>query len=272
MDFRNSKLIVTLAIAFGVIVSMVAYVGFRDAGRDLFGLSRASDSDNDRYPRYDRRYARTSRNATPRDDIRSLRKLRELVESKNRLLKTRTEELRRVSNRRDLLKQDLQELQLQVDRLQRQNEQTMSAYIELSSQVEGGDHRTTTIAREAAGPRTEPSGDGAGLDVELDLIEWQIEQANQRVAELELTALREMVRSSEATQALVATGSAAVPALLDRLADADPDVRQWAANVLGQIGPDASLAVEALLQALNDEIEVVREAARVALDRIENRS
>ena len=110
------------------------------------------------------------------------------------------------------------------------------------------------------------------MGVEIELIQWQIEQANERVAELELTAIRELVRSNEATQTLIATGSAAVPALLDRLADEDPDIRRWAVNVLGQIGPEASLAIEALVEALNDDNEDVREAARIALDRIEDRS
>lgn len=40
----------------------------------------------------------------------------------------------------------------------------------------------------------------------------------------------------------------AVPALLDALADADSDVRAYAANALGQVGPKAQAAVPRLLK------------------------
>ncbi len=268
MDFRNSKLIVTLAILFAVIISTLAYLAFRNAGRDLLERGGMTDLVDQRYPQYDRRYVQASHRDATREEIRTLRKLRDLVHTKDELITTRTEQLREATYELIQLKRDLQALQRRHEALQRETDQTINAFVELSSQVEDDGAQTTPVVREE--PRQED--EVSDLDMEVDLIQWQIEQANLRVAELELTALRELVRSSEATQALVATGAAAVPALLDRLEDDDPDVRQWAADVLGQIGPEASLAEEALLEALNDENADVRDAARIALDLIENRS
>ena len=270
MDFRNSKLIVALAMAFCVIISMIAYLGLRNAGHDLLARSGLTEATVEPYPQYSRRYAEAKHRDETRDAIRSLKKLRELVHAKDRLLQQRIQQLQEVSRQRDLLKQDLWQLQREHDQLRRETDQTMNAFVEFSSQVNDG-NLTSTVARENTATEA-PTTEATNFDVEIELIEWQIEQANQRVADLELTALREIIRSNEATQALIATGAAAVPALLDRLAEEDPEIRRWAADVLGQIGPEASLAVEALLEALNDANEDVRESAKIALDRIENRS
>jgi chromosome segregation ATPase len=272
MDFRSSKLIVLLAIAFSVVISTMAYVGFRNAGGHLRRRSGLSDSADDGRPQYSQRYARASHRDATRAELKSLKKLRELVDAKDRLLQARTEQLRQATNQRDLLKRDLENLKRRHSQLRIETDQNIDAFAELSSQVQEVEHQTAAVAQEEPRlPADQPDGE-ADLDVEINLIQWQIEQANQRVADLEIAALRELVRSTEATLALVATGAAAVPALLDRLADDNPDVRRWAATVLGEIGPEASLAAEALLIALDDENEEVREAARIALERIENRS
>ncbi len=65
---------------------------------------------------------------------------------------------------------------------------------------------------------------------------------------------------------LARLGTPCLPLMLDALADADPRVRQGAAEVLGQVGDPS--AVEGLLEALQDPAEPVRRAAAVALLRI----
>lgn len=66
--------------------------------------------------------------------------------------------------------------------------------------------------------------------------------------------------------ALARLGAPCLPLVLEALADADPRVRQGAAEVLGQVGDPS--AVESLLQALEDPAETVRRTAAVALLRI----
>jgi HEAT repeat protein len=56
-----------------------------------------------------------------------------------------------------------------------------------------------------------------------------------------------------------------VPALIRALKDADVPVRKLAALALGDIGPDAVLAVPALTEACHDRHEAVRHRALIAL-------
>lgn len=74
-----------------------------------------------------------------------------------------------------------------------------------------------------------------------------------------------------AGKALTKIGLASIPELITLLAHKDRYVRLTAADALGNMGPQARDAVPALTQALNDEDELVRQWARVALDRIDNR-
>lgn len=70
----------------------------------------------------------------------------------------------------------------------------------------------------------------------------------------------------DATWALVRIGSAAVPPLIEVLADGNPAMRHNAAHALGKIG-DAG-AVDALVQALSDDDPTVRLKAAFALGQI----
>ncbi len=76
---------------------------------------------------------------------------------------------------------------------------------------------------------------------------------------------------SVASRALISFGSAAVPVLTDALEDRRAYVREWAADVLGSLGSDASDARPALVRALSDQNEFVRLAARRALNTLQNR-
>jgi HEAT repeat protein len=60
-----------------------------------------------------------------------------------------------------------------------------------------------------------------------------------------------------------------VPSLVKTLKeDKDPNMRYWAAESLGRLGPEASEAVPALAEALKDEDKMVRMGAAYALAEI----
>src|SRR5690349_2267363 len=59
-----------------------------------------------------------------------------------------------------------------------------------------------------------------------------------------------------------------VPTLIKSLKDADPNMRYWAAQSLGSLGPEAEEAVPDLLEALTDEQAMVRMGAALALGEI----
>ncbi len=72
-----------------------------------------------------------------------------------------------------------------------------------------------------------------------------------------------------ARAALVRIGPIAIPILLEALRDPDRQVRQAAAEILGAIGPAARSAIPALQEAISDSHSWVREAARLALQKVE---
>ena len=71
-----------------------------------------------------------------------------------------------------------------------------------------------------------------------------------------------------AADSLGRIGTAAVPALVRALSDADPKRRAEAAWLLGRIGPGAKQAVPALVNALSDPLPSVQKAASRALGQI----
>jgi hypothetical protein len=95
--------------------------------------------------------------------------------------------------------------------------------------------------------------------------------ALQLEAEAQIDALVEdkQALESAASQALVEAGAAATPALTEFLSDSRPDVRGWAAFVLGEIGSEAQDAVPELQNLLADPVERVRQQAQTALNRIQ---
>ena len=75
----------------------------------------------------------------------------------------------------------------------------------------------------------------------------------------------------KALRALGRFGARAVPALIEALGeDGSPDVRCFAADVLGRMGPDAHDAVPELVRVFRHDVDpVVRRAAAGALAAIE---
>lgn len=108
------------------------------------------------------------------------------------------------------------------------------------------------------------------LREELGTTDLDIAQLQQQ-AEQEFEALLMDRESFEAvvTETLARIGGDAVPVLVYQLAHPRPDVRTWAATMLGELGPVAKEAIPPLQDALKDRDPAVGTAARSALDRID---
>jgi HEAT repeat protein len=83
-----------------------------------------------------------------------------------------------------------------------------------------------------------------------------------------LPPIRQETLQETAATALARIGPEAIPALVQALRDADPQVRSQAALALARMGPDASPAVPALMEALSDRDENVRRCAARALGQV----
>jgi HEAT repeat protein len=79
---------------------------------------------------------------------------------------------------------------------------------------------------------------------------------------------REWNVADTAADALARIGDAAVPALIEGLADPNPKVRAQSARALARMGPKGHAAVPALILALEDEDPAVRVNAARALGQI----
>ncbi len=68
-----------------------------------------------------------------------------------------------------------------------------------------------------------------------------------------------------ASKALAKIGPAALPALSELLTDDNPNIRYWTVKALGQMGAESKPALPCLVEALQDDNEVVRQAIRIAV-------
>jgi hypothetical protein len=112
---------------------------------------------------------------------------------------------------------------------------------------------------------------------ELDRLKDEVGATDEGITELQLQAETEFdllmaeKRAFEAvvSETFVRLGKDAVPVLVYQLANPRADVRQWAANLLGELGPVARDAIPSLSDSLRDADEAVREAARNSLEKID---
>jgi HEAT repeat protein len=91
--------------------------------------------------------------------------------------------------------------------------------------------------------------------------------ATQQEAKLELDALsaEHETLDAAARSVIERAGAASVPALIDLLTDQSVEIRKWAAQCLGTIGPDAAEAQAPLQDLLSDPEPAVRTAAQRAI-------
>ncbi len=128
----------------------------------------------------------------------------------------------------------------------------------LEAQLNDARRRQSQLASELEALK----GELAEADLEIAILR---DDADREVADLFRS---ELVLQAAAADAIVRTGAAAVPALLELLKAESSDVRRWSARVLGEMGPAAADAVPALNAATNDEDPGVRNAAVRAVVKI----
>lgn len=285
MDVRSSQLIVVTFLVFAAIVSLVAYLGFRHTIRDAarqataWEQSQAESSGQPTGRPGGRQVGSSPRQRDPaHEEARTIKRLRELLDRQTETLRRQIDELHETKSAYAETKAEYEQLRADFERLRQQNDWQLASVVTDILQNPG-----SAIAGTPSTADAEPSAAGAGgngptladvaqaSDTELAEAEWELTQSRERVAELELSLLHELERSAKATEAIVATGAAAVPALISVLSDPEPELRRWAATVLGRIGPDAVDAVDSLRQTLRDSDADVVRAARLALDQIEGR-
>ncbi|MCP4193409.1 MAG: hypothetical protein GY768_22575 [Planctomycetaceae bacterium] len=269
MDTRNSKLIVALAGAIVLIVAGLTTWGLRQINNGVPELLKVEDS---------REYRRTRSTHRPHKFVEerlSKRRLRELLDQRGRDLESRSAELRQQNLAYQKLLNEFSDLKSRFDKLQQDSEQDTTLLVDLVTRI------NEKVAVDS--PQSTPQlpemqlidiedEDANQQDAELTLIQWQLDVANERVGELENAILREMIKSTEATRALIDGGEAVVASVADLLNDENAEIRLWAAEVLGRIGRPALETTDSLIQAMSDPNQEVRRAAEVALDRIEGRS
>src|SRR5262245_66269264 len=87
----------------------------------------------------------------------------------------------------------------------------------------------------------------ATLFIVLGLLVWWLSREKDTRSLLAALGSRDAPTRLQATQALIARGSSAVPGLTDALKDPNYQVRIAAATALGRIGPQAQRPIPGLL-------------------------
>jgi len=263
MDIRNSRLIILLAIAITVIVSMFSYWQIGKIHQRMPELTEQTESESRSRPRSLRN---TADAALKIEEKLSRRKLRDLLDSSSRNLQQVTAELRREQLKNQQLTTQLFELQNRFDTLRNTSDENATLLVDLATQLSADGSNRESAAQLPDMPLL---NDEITQTEDIELMQWQIDTANARVKDLEELIFKEMARSSEASEALVLAGDAAVPQLEVLLDSEDSDLQIWAAEILGRMGMDARNATDSLIHAMSDGNPAVREAAKESLDRID---
>ncbi len=217
----------------------------------------------------------TAGTATADVDARQIQLLENLVEEKNATLRRMQEQL-------DSKTRALADLRAQYD------EATAAAIDMLDQSPPSGD----AVESAPTGPDHAPTNtpDPAQLETELaiaeavqnklvadmETLQGELDKAKEELSDMQMQMLTDAASNEAQANQLRTTfvtlfgsiGAPAVQPLTDLLNHANPEVRRWAAEALGQIGPDAGDAVAALTETLSDDNESVRKAARAALESI----
>lgn len=201
-----------------------------------------------------------------------IRRLQALLDQKTKLLEQRTALLEQRNVEQGVLRTELEEAIEMLD--------VLAAELATAETTEGGQRNGEKLQNELERLRSESAKSRElsqlqqleleRLHNELGATDVDIAQLRQQ-AEQEFGALLADRQAFEAVVAdtLVRVGAEAVPVLVYQLAHRRPDVRKWAAAMLGELGPLAAEAVLPLQDALKDQDPEVAEAARTALAKID---
>jgi HEAT repeat protein len=108
----------------------------------------------------------------------------------------------------------------------------------------------------------------ATLFIVLCLLVWWLSREKDTSSLLAALGNRDAPTRLQATEALIARGSSAVPGLINALKDPNVQARIAAATALGRIGPEAHGSIPGLIEALHDKHEYVRAESARALSRM----
>jgi hypothetical protein len=123
----------------------------------------------------------------------------------------------------------------------------------------GGEPVLTTSERAAIEAHTYPTSAVARAS---------FEEPQPIVEPRALKPLEQWTEQEAAADALGRIGAAAVPSLVEALANPDPATRQKAVAVLGRMGPEAAAAVPDLIKLLSDPDPEVRKVTARTLGQI----
>jgi len=201
-----------------------------------------------------------------------VRQLRTLLDQKTKLLQQRTALLDQKSAEHQALRSELDDA---IDLLA-----VLAAEVAARNPSSGNGATDAHVRTDLERLREESEKSqvlAAQQEGELNRLKEALGMTDEGISQLQQQAEREFAAAAadrEAFEAvvsetLVRLGETAVPVLIGQLGHLRADVREWAAKVLGDLGPAAKSAVPALLDALDDKDAGVRAAANRALDKID---
>lgn len=177
---------------------------------------------------------------------------------------------KRITYLQDVLKQkteDYDALQAEFEHYVTLTDAVIGQWGDADSEAAGGgrdaQNRPASKVAELKGETEKRTAElRAETDLDVAAIQGELEE--------EIAALLEQDRNLQAaaTEALIQTGSVAVPALEELLEDEHAYVREWTVFVLGEIGSEDNAVIPALVSALSDADANVRVAASRALSAI----
>lgn len=274
---RSSNSLAILAIAVGVmgVVALVFLLQFRSISANAQRIAEDMNASVNK-----------GRPAAPRHDpspsprmVRSLRssaRLRDRLEERTELYRNQLDQLARKSKEHDKLATDYQALAEKYQALQRDYDQLWNdADASLNSVVEAlqediADGNSIDVIDEV---ETELSLQEHAvledLQLNLEMTSFELEKANLRISELTAGLASESQVSMALSSALIDLGAPATPLVIPMLSDQRPEIRAWAAWILGHIRPAEAETKSALTALALDSNADVANAARVALENIE---
>ena len=278
MDFVNRLIAWAAYITGAVLIGSGAFFAFHyyrqtgagggvasvqsAAGGTPSAESRGGSTSPDRSPSVEQMYLQRAQ----------IKRLQTLLEQKTKLLQQRTALLDQKNAEHQALRSELNDaidlLGVLAAEVAGRNPSSDSRATDANLQIEL--ERLREESEKSRMLAEQQQGQLDRLKEELGVTDEGISQLQQQ-AETEFEALVTDRNAFEAvvSETLVRIGAEAVPSLVYQLAHQRADVRQWAAVMLGELGPTAKEAIPPLQDALKDQDAKVRDAARRALEKVD---